>query len=88
MRTASKSTIPDLPVVLASLGRATKELRRERGLEVRELAVLAGLSIRHVLLLEGGRVNEAFDNLCRLTEALDVDLHTLFCRVDELGAAQ
>jgi transcriptional regulator with XRE-family HTH domain len=88
MRTASGSTIPDLPVVLACLGRATKELRRERGLEVEELAVCAGLSIRHVLLLEGGRVNEAFDNLCRLADALDVGLHALFCRVDELGAAR
>jgi transcriptional regulator with XRE-family HTH domain len=73
---------------LGFFGRAAKELRRERGLGVEELAVLAGLSIRHVLLLEGGRVNEGFDTLCRLAVALDVGLDGLFRRMEALGGGR
>jgi transcriptional regulator with XRE-family HTH domain len=92
MRTASKSTTSDRPddlrEQLGFFGHAAKQLRRERGLKVEELAVRAGLSIRHVLLLEGGRVNEGFDTLCRLADALDVGLDALFRRMDTLGGAQ
>ncbi len=92
MRTASESTTPDRPddmhEQLGFFGRAAKELRRERGLEVEEFAVRAGLSIRHVLLLEGGRVNEGFDILCRLADALDVGLDALFRRMEAIGGGR
>jgi hypothetical protein len=49
MRTASRSTTPDRPddlrEQLGFFGRAAKELRRERGLDVEELAARAGFSI-------------------------------------------
>lgn len=92
MPSASRSKTPDGPddlhEQLGFFGRAAKELRRERGLEVEEFAVRAGLSIRHVLLLEGGRVNEGFDTLCRLAGALDVGLDVLFHRMEALGGGR
>lgn len=92
MRSDSESNTSDRPddlrEQLGFFGRAAKELRRERGLGVEELAVLAGLSIRHVLLLEGGRVNEGFDILCRLAVALDVGLDGLFRRMEALGGGR
>ncbi len=92
MHTASQSTTPDRPddlrEQLGFFGRAAKDLRRERGLGVEELAVLAGLSIRHVLLLEGGRVNEGFDTLCRLAVALDDGLDGLFRRMEAIGGGR
>jgi transcriptional regulator with XRE-family HTH domain len=92
MRTASRSTTPDRPddlrEQLGFFGRAAKELRRERRLDVEELAARAGFSIRYVLLLEGGRVNEGFDGLCRLARALDVGLDVPFRRMEALGGGR
>jgi transcriptional regulator with XRE-family HTH domain len=55
-----------------ALGRAIRELRRERGLSQERLAELADMHRTYVGGIERGERNVSFANILRLAEALDV----------------
>jgi len=55
-----------------------KEVRERQQMTARELADLAGVSIRYVYALESGeRVNPSRNVLVRLSTALDVPMYTI-----------
>ena len=92
MRKAPNPRLPTAPTTCASSLVSSAGPRKSCGasaaLRSRSLRVRTGLSIRHVLLLEGGRVNEGFDTLCRLAGALDVGLDALFGRMEAIGGGR
>ena len=56
--------------LLRDLGRLLRELRRERGFTLRELAARCGLSARFLVQLESGKGNISVRNLASLAAAL------------------
>lgn len=61
-----------------ALARKIREARLARGLSIRALGKEAGLSFRHISLLEGGRVkNPTVETLRRLSAALGLLLEDL-----------
>ncbi|MHB1808710.1 MAG: helix-turn-helix domain-containing protein [Solirubrobacteraceae bacterium] len=55
---------------LDAVGRAARQLRRERGLAVAEVAAAASLAVEWVEALERGGVDPTFDELVALSDAL------------------
>ncbi|HMQ66526.1 MAG TPA: helix-turn-helix transcriptional regulator [Arachnia sp.] len=55
-----------------ALGSKVRELRRQRGFSQEGLAHEAGMDRTYVGGIERGERNVAFDNLCRLADALGV----------------
>ncbi len=54
------------------------KIRREKGISTRKLAVLSGVARSYIIKLEAGRANPTMDILCKLSNALEVNVHSLF----------
>jgi transcriptional regulator with XRE-family HTH domain len=63
---------------IAAVGKAIRTLRKEKGLSLRELSQLAGLSTGFLSMVERGRSSPALTSLNNIAKALDTDLVDLF----------
>ena len=63
---------------IAAVGKAIRTLRKEKGLSLRELSRLAGLSTSFLSMVERGRSSLALTSLNNVAKALDTDLADLF----------
>ena len=59
------------------LGERIKALREQQGLSQRKLALMIGSNQTHIWQIENGTVNVGLDILCRLTDALEVNVRDL-----------
>lgn len=59
------------------LGERIKELRGQQGLSQRKLALMIGSNQTHIWQIENGTVNVGLDILCRLADALEVNVRDL-----------
>jgi transcriptional regulator with XRE-family HTH domain len=69
---------------LNALGRAVKELRKEKGLTQEELAQRADLHESYISVIESGRRNPTWGAVRRISDGLGVPLIKLVQRADEL----
>src|SRR5215218_6466060 len=63
---------------IVAVGKAIRTLRKEKGLSLRELSRLAGLSTSFLSMVERGRSSLALTSLNNVAKALDTDLADLF----------
>ena len=63
---------------VAAVGKAIRTLRKEKGLSLRELSQLSGLSTGFLSMVERGRSSLALTSLNNVAKALDTDLADLF----------
>jgi len=61
-----------------NVGQLLKELREGRGISIRELSRLSGLSANALSMIERGRTSPSVSTLYRLTDALNVPITALF----------
>lgn len=61
-------------------GNAIRDAREAQHLSQRKLADMAGTNQSYLWEVEHGRVSVGLDNLCRISEALDVRLNTIFAQ--------
>lgn len=59
------------------LGARIKALREQQGLSQRKLALMIGSNQSHIWQIENGTVNVGLDILCRLADALEVNVRDL-----------
>ena len=59
------------------LGERIKALREQQGLSQRKLALMIGSNQTHIWQIENGTVNVGLDMLCRLADALEVNVRDL-----------
>ena len=59
------------------LGERIKALREQQGLSQRMLALMIGSNQTHIWQIENGTVNVGLDILCRLADALEVNVRDL-----------
>lgn len=59
------------------LGARIKTLREQQGLSQRKLALMIGSNQTHIWQIENGTVNVGLDLLCRLADALEVNVRDL-----------
>ena len=59
------------------LGERIKALREQQGLSQRKLALMIGSNQTHIWQIENGAVNVGLDILCRLADALEVNVRDL-----------
>ena len=59
------------------LGERIKALREQQGLSQRKLALMIGSNQTHIWQIENGTVNVGLDILCRLADALKVNVRDL-----------
>ena len=59
------------------LGARIKTLRGQQGLSQRKLALMIGSNQTHIWQIENGTVNVGLDILCRLADALEVNVRDL-----------
>lgn len=59
------------------LGERIKALREQQGLSQRKLALMIGSNQTHIWQIENGNVNVGLDLLCRLADALEVNVRDL-----------
>ncbi|WP_417756408.1 helix-turn-helix domain-containing protein [Senegalimassilia anaerobia] len=59
------------------LGARIKALREQQGLSQRKLALMIGSNQTHIWQIENGTVNVGLDLLCRLADALEVNVRDL-----------
>lgn len=59
------------------LGEHIKALREQQGLSQRKLALMIGSNQTHIWQIENGTVNVGLDILCRLADALEVNVRDL-----------
>lgn len=64
-------------IQIETLSRRIRELRRERGYTVQELAYRCDMERSNLSRLEAGRANPTLRTLCSLSHALDVPLAEL-----------
>lgn len=60
------------------MGERIKALREQQGLSQRKLALMIGSNQTHIWQIENGTVNVGLDILCRLADALEVNVRDLF----------
>ena len=63
---------------IVAVGKAIRALRNEKGLSLRDLSRLAGLSTSFLSMVERGRSSLALTSLNNVAKALDTDLADLF----------
>ena len=59
------------------VGVRVKALREQQGLSQRKLALMIGSNQTHIWQIENGTVNVGLDLLCRLADALEVNVRDL-----------
>lgn len=59
------------------LGERIKALREQQELSQRKLALMIGSNQTHIWQIENGTVNVGLDILCRLADALEVNVRDL-----------
>ena len=59
------------------MGERVKALREQQGLSQRKLALMIGSNQTHIWQIENGTVNVGLDILCRLADALEVNVRDL-----------
>nr|WP_294396383.1 helix-turn-helix transcriptional regulator [uncultured Senegalimassilia sp.] len=59
------------------MGARIKALREQQGLSQRKLALMIGSNQTHIWQIENGTVNVGLDILCRLADALEVNVRDL-----------
>lgn len=59
------------------MGERIKALREQQGLSQRKLALMIGSNQTHIWQIENGTVNVGLDILCRLADALEVNVRNL-----------
>ena len=59
------------------VGVRVKALREQLGLSQRKLALMIGSNQTHIWQIENGNVNVGLDLLCRLADALEVNVRDL-----------
>ena len=59
------------------MGERIKALREQQGLSQRKLALMIGSNQTHIWQIENGNVNVGLDLLCRLADALEVNVRDL-----------
>ena len=59
------------------MGERIKALREQQGLSQRKLALMIGSNQTHIWQIEHGTVNVGLDILCRLADALEVNVRDL-----------
>ena len=59
------------------MGGRIKALREQQGLSQRKLALMIGSNQTHIWQIENGTVNVGLDILCRLADALEVNVRDL-----------
>ena len=59
------------------MGARIKTLREQQGLSQRKLALMIGSNQTHIWQIENGTVNLGLDLLCRLADALEVNVRDL-----------
>ena len=59
------------------MGERIKVLREQQGLSQRKLALMIGSNQTHIWQIENGTVNVGLDILCRLADALEVNVRDL-----------
>ena len=59
------------------MGARIKALRDQQGLSQRKLALMIGSNQTHIWQIENGTVNVGLDILCRLADALEVNVRDL-----------
>jgi transcriptional regulator with XRE-family HTH domain len=69
-----------------SVGPLLKRLREERGISIRELSRLSGISANALSMIERGLTSPSVSTLYRLTDALNIPITALF-RQDEAQEA-
>jgi transcriptional regulator with XRE-family HTH domain len=81
-RTGAEGSVQDrsyrLENEIAAVGKTIRTLRKEKGLSLRELSQLAGLSTGFLSMVERGRSSPALTSLNNIAKALDTDLADLF----------
>jgi transcriptional regulator with XRE-family HTH domain len=75
---------PDLEKALIALGRAIKEVRRERELTQEELSQRTGLHESYISVLESGRRHPRWGAVRRISIGLEMPLSELARRAEEL----
>jgi len=70
-----------------SIGREVRAIRRQRGMNVSDLASAADLSVGMLSKIENGNISPSLTTLQALTNALNVPLSTLFLRFEDKGEA-
>lgn len=68
----------DKEAVSVDVGGRLRELREERGLSMRALARLSGLSANALSMIERGKASPSVSTLYKLADALEVPITTLF----------
>lgn len=68
-----ESTDPDL----LKFGENLARLRKEKGLSLRKLALLAGIEHHQLINIEKGRVDLRFSTLNKLAKGLEIDTKEL-----------
>jgi len=68
----------DREAALVNVGKLLKQLREERGMSIRELSRISGLSANALSMIERGRTSPSVSSLYRLTDALQVPVTALF----------
>ena len=59
------------------VGVRVKALREQQGLSQRKLALMIGSNQTHIWQIENGNVNVGLELLCRLADALEVNVRDL-----------
>lgn len=69
---------PDAPNPRADFGRRLRQLRRDRGWTLAEVAERSGLAISTISKAERGVISLTYDRLSQLAQGLEVDLAAFF----------
>ena len=56
------------------IGKRIAELRKEKGLSQFKLAQLSGIDSSNIGKIELGKLNPSLDTLCKISDALDLEL--------------
>jgi len=67
-----------------NVGQVMKQMREARGISIRELSRLSGLSANALSMIERGRTSPSVSTLYRLTDALNVPITALFSQEQAL----